>query len=262
MRISNRLACLLRERKPALGFWINLSDPAIAEIAALAGYDWVLIDTEHNPLTEAHVQGLLYAVNGSDVTGMVRVRANREEHVKWVLDAGAGGVIIPSVEDAADARHAVEICKYHPLGRRGYGPNHASGFWSRTTEYLANANRDILLICQIELASAVAEVEEICQIEGIDGIWIGPTDLAQSLGHLGDPAHPDVRAAVDKVIETANALGKPWGIPVGTLPDLERYIGRGGQVMVMGSDTRMLRVGTTEIVNGARAILEKKAAAS
>jgi len=149
--------------------------------------NWVLIDTEHNPLTESHVQGLLYALSGSDVTGMVRVRANREEHVKWVLDAGAGGVIIPSVENAADARHAVEICKYHPLGRRGYGPNHASGFWSRTTEYLANANRDIVLICQIELASAVAEVEEICRIEGIDGIWIGPTDLAQIARPSGRP---------------------------------------------------------------------------
>ena len=258
MRTSNRLARLLQQRQPAVGLFVVLSDPAIGEIAALAGYDWVVIDTEHNPHTEADVQGILYALSSADVTGVVRVRANREEHVKWVLDAGAGGVVIPSVVDAADARHAVEICKYHPMGRRGYGPLRASGFWSRTAEYNANANRDIVLICQIEVASALAEADQICQIEGIDAVWIGPTDLAQSLGHLGDPGHPEVKAAIDKIIATANARGKPWGLPTGSLADFQSYVERGATALILGSDSRILRAGTTELAGGAKAYLERR----
>jgi 2-keto-3-deoxy-L-rhamnonate aldolase RhmA len=251
---SNRLARLIRERRPAVGMWINLSDPGVAQIAALAGYDWVMIDTEHNPFTESQVQGLLHALGGFDVTAIVRVRANREEHVKWILDTGAGGVVIPSIRDTADARQAVEISKYFPLGRRGYGPNRASHFWTRGKEYTANANQETLLICQIELASAVAEVDQICQVPGIDGVWIGPTDLAQSLGHLGDAQHPEVQAAIERVIESANRHGLPWGIPTANVQDYETYVQRAGVLMTLGSDSRLLWSGASEMVSKARAL--------
>lgn len=240
MRFSNRLARRIRERQPAIGTWLNLSDPAVAEIAGIAGFDWVMIDSEHNPVTEAQIQGLLYACAPFDMTAVVRVRANREEHVKWVLDAGAGGIIIPSLRDAADARHAVEIAKYHPLGGRGFGPNRASGFGSRP-DYARLANQDVVLIGQVELASAVEEVDAITSLEGLDGVWIGPADLAQSLGHPGELDHPDVRAAIDRIIASANRNGKPWGTPTVRPEDLERYIQRGGSLMTFGSDTRILR---------------------
>jgi len=252
MRISSRLAKLVAERKPALGFWMNLGDPAIAQIAAIQGYDWVMLDTEHNPLTETQVQAMIYALGQYEVTPVIRVRANREEHVKWVLDAGAGGIIIPAVRDAADARLAVSISKYAPLGRRGFGPNRASGFWSNPN-YTAAANHEIMLICQIEVASALAEVEEICRIPGIDAIWIGPGDLAQSLGHLGNPAHPDVRAATDKIVETANRCHKPWGVPAATVDEYRRWVARGGLLMTLGSDTRILAARAGELVAQARA---------
>ena len=237
--------------------WVNLCDPGVGQIAALAGHDWIMIDTEHNALTEAQVQGIIHAVSAFDVTTVVRVRANREEHVKWVLDVGAGGVVIPGVLDAADARKAVHIAKYHPLGLRGYGPNRASGFWTEGEQYNATANEDILLICQIELASAVAEIDEICQIAGIDGVWIGPTDLAQSMGHLGNPGHPEVKAAIDTIIETANRHGKPWGIPTGLVADYQRYVERGAVLMLLGSDTRILKSGAGELVTGARELLDR-----
>jgi 2-keto-3-deoxy-L-rhamnonate aldolase RhmA len=254
VRFSNRLARLIQQKRPAAGLWINLSDPAIAELAGIAGYDWVMIDTEHNPITEAHVQGLLYACSAFDMTPVVRVRSNSEEQVKWVLDAGAGGVVIPSMRDAADARHAVEITKYHPLGRRGFGPNHASGFGARSLEYLQSANSDVLLIGQVELASAVAEIDAITQIEGLDAIWIGPADLAQSLGHPGRLDHPDVRSAISRVIEEAQQHQKPWGIPTGTQEDFESYVRRGGLVMTLGSDTRVLRGGFENLSNQAKQI--------
>lgn len=254
MHISNRLAQLIRKKQPAVGMWINLCDPAVVQIAALADYDWVMIDTEHNPFTESQVQGLLHALGDSEVSSVVRVRANRDDNIKWVLDAGAGGVLIPGIKDAADARLAVQFSKYHPLGMRGYGPNRASGFWSNIEQYNARANQDIILICQIELASAVAEIDEICQIPGIDGLWIGPTDLAQSLGHLGKPQHREVQAKIDEIIEAANQSGMPWGIPTGLIEDYQGYVKRGGTVMTLGSDTRFLKAEATRLVDDARQI--------
>lgn len=258
MPISNRLARVVREKRPAIGLWINLTDPGVAQIAALAGYDWVMIDTEHNPFTESQVQGLLQALGGFDVTPIVRVRANREEHVKWVLDTGAGGVVVPTILDAADASKAVSIAKYHPVGNRGYGPNRASDFWTRGKEYTARANEDILLITQIELASAVAEVDAICQIPGIDGLWIGPADLAQSLGHLGNPQHPEVVLAIDEIIESANRHNKPWGIPTGSVPDYQKYIKRGAVLMTLGSDSRLLLNSATDMVIQAQSLRESR----
>ena len=240
MKLSKRTAQLLREKKPALGMWICLCDPGVAQIAALAGYDWVLIDNEHNAFTESQVQGLLHALDGRDTQSIVRARANREEHVKWILDSGAGGVMIPGIKNAAEARMAVEICKYHPIGKRGFGPCRVSGFWKYSEEYISEANNDVLLVCQVELASAVDEIDEICQIQGIDAIFIGPTDLAQSLGHLADAQHPEVKEAIDKVIKSANHHGKAWGIPAASIEDCKDYISRGGTLLTLGSDTGMI----------------------
>jgi len=257
VHISNRLARLVRQKQPAVGLWINLFDPGVVQIGGLVGYDWVLIDLEHNPMSEAQVQGLLHAAGGLEVTTIVRVRANGPEHIDWVLDAGAGGVLVPGIQDAEDAHRAVGFSKYHPLGKRGYGPNRASGYWVHAEEYNANANRDILLICQIEVASAVAEIGDICQISGIDGIWIGPMDLAQSLGHLANPDHPDVRAAIDQVVDAATRYGMPWGIPTGLLENYEKYVERGGVLMTLGSDTRILRAMGAELVAKARRVGER-----
>jgi 2-keto-3-deoxy-L-rhamnonate aldolase RhmA len=210
-----------------------------------------MVDSEHNPLTEAQVQAIIYAASAYDTTIVVRVRGNHEEHVKWVLDCGAGGVLIPVLRDAADARHAVEICKYAPMGSRGFGPNRASGFWSNT-EYVASANRNVFLICQIELASAVEAADEICRVKGLDGIWIGPGDLAQSLGYLNEPSHPKVQAAIDSVIEAANRNRMPWGMPAGNPDDYKRRVQSGGTLMVLGSDTRLIRTGAMELLRAAR----------
>lgn len=251
MTPSRHLAELVRSGKPVKGFWINLSDPAIAQIAAIAGYDWVMIDTEHNPLTESDVQGMLYAIAAYETAPVVRIRSNREEHVKWVLDAGASGIIVPSLRDAGDAREAVAICKYYPLGRRGFGPNRATGFWSNSS-YVRTANERVLLIGQVELASAIRDIDQICGTAGLDAIWIGPGDLAQSLGHPGEPNHQDVFDAIDQIISAANAHRMPWGIPVVSAADYERYVARGAVLLTVGSDTRLLRMGTENLIASLR----------
>ncbi len=252
MEPSNKLSRLIRKKKPAVGLWINLCDPEIAHIAAVCGYDWVMIDMEHNPLTEADVQKMIYVLHGYDVQPIVRIRNNQGDHYKWVLDCGAGGVVVPGVKDASDAMAAVRHCKYSPLGERGYGPNRVSDFFTKEKEYVSRANEDILLICQIELNSAVREIDEICQIPGIDGLWIGPTDLAQSLGHIGNAQDAEVQAAVGTVIASANRSGMSWGIPTGAIDMYNDYVQKGGRIMVLGSDTRILRTTGTDLVKQAK----------
>jgi 2-keto-3-deoxy-L-rhamnonate aldolase RhmA len=257
MNISYRLTNLLTAGRPAIGFWINLGDAALADLAGVVGYDWIMVDTEHNPFTESDVQAMIYAASASDVSCVVRVRSNSEDHVKWVLDCGAAGVIIPGIRDADDARNAVQIAKYHPLGTRGFGPNRASAFFTRSDEYTAGANERVLLICQIELASAVEHIDEIAQIRGIDGLWIGPTDLAQSLGRICQPKHPEVVAAIDRVIGALNRYARPWGLPTSNAEDFARYVARGGTLMVLGSDTGLLRAVATERIGKARETLQQ-----
>jgi 2-keto-3-deoxy-L-rhamnonate aldolase RhmA len=252
--VTNRLAQLMREGVPAAGFWINLSDPAIVRIAALCGFDWVMIDTEHNPLGGAELQAMVYAAAGSETTVVPRVRGAEECHITWVLDLGVGGIVVPGIRDAAHARRAAAAAKYAPVGERGFGPNRASDFWSRGSEYVKEANREVLLICQVELASAVADVDAICDTPGVDGIWIGPGDLAQSLGHLADTSHPDVLAAIDQVIAAATRHGKPWGIPTGSVEEFERYARRGGTILTVGSDTRVLKNAGGELAARARKV--------
>ncbi len=254
---ESRLARLLAERKPSLGCWITLADPAIAIILARAGYDWVMVDTEHNPFTEVQVQAVIHALRGTDVTPIVRVRSNDAAHIEWVLDTGAGGIIVPMAENAEDVAQAIRVAKYHPLGERGYGPLRATDFWADGTEYNVRANAEVLLICQIERAGAVGDVEQIVQMPGLDGIWIGPGDLAHSLGHMGDVEHPDVQAAIAKIISTANRYGKPWGIPVRTVEDLMRYVKQGAVLQTLGSDSFLLSSGAKEIAQAGLAALAK-----
>ena len=258
MHFSTRLARLLKANKPAMGMGNDLADPAVLEVAALAGYDRTLTDMEHNPFTESQVAAHILAAGGYDITPVVRVRFNSEEHVKWVLDAGAGGVIIPGLANSDEGKWAVEICKYHPVGRRGFAPTRVGQFWTNHEEYIASANDEIALICQVERASAVEDIEAICQIGPIDALWIGPADLAQSLGHVGNPTHPDVQAAIDKVIEAATRHGKPWGLPVPTVEAFEGYVKRGGTAMVLGLDSRMVMDQAQALASGGLEILHRE----
>jgi len=254
---QSRLAKLLEEKQPSIGGWITLCEPSVGIIFSHAGFDWVVIDTEHNPFTEAQVQGLIHAMRDSDMTPIVRVRSNDPAHFKWVLDCGAGGLLVPFITDAADVKRAVEAAKYWPLGVRGYGPTRAVDFGAHRKEYLDKANTDILLIIQIERQSALDDIEEIAQIEGLDGIWVGPNDLAQGLGHFGDIGHPEVQEAIGKIIATANKYGKPWGFPVACVEDYIKYAKQGAKLMTVGTDANLLVNAANKLVSDSFAALEK-----
>lgn len=253
--INNKLARLLKQKKPAVGGWINLCDPGIAIIMAYAGYDWLLIDNEHHPFTETQIQTIIYALRKTGVTPIIRVRGNDPSHIKWVLDAGAGGVMVPMLESVEDVKKAISYSKYPPLGNRGYSPLRATDFWTFKQEYEETANEEILLICQIEQLSAVNEIEEIVKLP-IDGIWIGYADLSFSMGYKGNFKHPDVQKAIEKVINAANKYGKPWGMPAATSEDFKKRVNQGGLLLISGSDSGFISSSASERVQQCRRAIE------
>ena len=153
----NKLVEMLNNGRPAMGVWMTLCDSGIAVILANTGYDWLFIDVEHNPFTTEQLQSILYALGSKDMAAMVRVRNNDPALIKHPLDNGAQGVIVPMIQDAEDARRAVEYAKYPPQGKRGYGPLRATEFWLHKKEFDENPNEQLLLIAQIEQVSAVRE---------------------------------------------------------------------------------------------------------
>ncbi|HOL35157.1 MAG TPA: aldolase/citrate lyase family protein [bacterium] len=252
---ENKLAKLIREKKPSLGGWVCLADPGVAIIMANAGYDWLLIDNEHHPFTETQIQAMIYALRTTGVTSIVRVRGNDPSHIKWVLDIGAGGIMVPMIENSDDVKKAIVYSKYFPLGNRGYSPLRATDFWAFKEEYEEKANREVLLICQIEQISAVNEIKKIVQLP-VDGVWIGYADLSYSMGYHGNFKHPEVQKAIDKVIDAANEYGKPWGMPAATPEDFVIRVKQGALLMTSGSDVSFLNSAAAERVRQCRKAIE------
>lgn len=252
---QHKLSALLAEKKVALGLWLNLLDPDICLIYDLAGIDWIMVDTEHNPFTERDIHAIIGTVRDREISCIVRVRANDPGHIKWVLDAGADGIIVPMLDSAGDAAKAVRAAKYWPVGQRGYCPLRATEFWRNKQIYDDRANKDILLIAMVERPGMVRDINEVAQMPGIDAIWIGPDDLSHSMGYLKEPGNHAVLEAFDKVIEAANREKKPWGIPVGDPATLLKYVSRGGVLMTIGTASSLLTKAVKERTEACREIL-------
>jgi 4-hydroxy-2-oxoheptanedioate aldolase len=210
----------MKAGRAAGGFWVELFNPAAAEIMAQAGYDCAMIDLEHGAAELTDAVAIMRALQGSGCTPLVRVPGNDALWIKRVLDAGAEGVMIPAVNSAAEAEAAVAACHYPPRGIRGMAAPivRASGYGQDWQGYVKEIGARMLVICQIETREALANAAEIVAVEGVDMIFLGPFDLSASLGHMGEPDHPDVRAAIDEV----EALAKGQGRLLGAIPTPER----------------------------------------
>lgn len=182
----------------SIGTWITLNSSSVAEILADAGFDWLCIDMEHTVTDYAEAQQMISVIQGKGIKAFVRVGENNNRIIKRVLDAGADGIIIPSVNTAIDAQKAVESCKYPPLGSRGVGLARAQSYGFGFEEYRDVKIKSIKLIVQIEHINAINNLEEIINIEGIDGTFIGPYDLSGSLGKPGQWDDFDVKMAIEK----------------------------------------------------------------
>ena len=222
-----------------LGTMVTVTTPAVSEILAEIGFDWLFIDGEHGPFEMADLLGVLRAV-GDRVPCVVRVPSSDEAGIKRVLDLGAEGIIVPLVNTAEQAAAIVRAARYSPAGSRGVGLGRAQGYGLRFQEYLETANDKVAVIVQAEHVSAVENIEAIVKVEGIDAVFIGPYDLSASLGKMGKISDPAVVEAIDHVTKTCQSAGIPLGYFGVTAASVRPYIERGYTLVAAGADTLLL----------------------
>ncbi|WP_234988094.1 HpcH/HpaI aldolase/citrate lyase family protein [Demequina sp. NBRC 110056] len=231
--------------RPLAGMWVCSGSPVIAEICAGGGLDWLLIDMEHGPNGLESVLAQLQAVAAYPVTPVVRVPANDPVTLKQLLDLGAQNILVPMVSSADEARAAVEAVHYPPRGRRGVGSALArSARWNRVPNYLADASSHVSLFVQVETADAVAAAREIAAVDGVDGVFVGPSDLAASMGLLGQQTHPDVTAAVGRAFSAVREVGTPVGVNAFDPAVARSYADAGAAFILVGADVAMLARGS------------------
>ena len=247
--MKNRLNELLKSGKTAVGTMIQLPSAPVVEVLAQAGFDWLVIDTEHGPIDIETLHAMIRATSETPVTPTVRVARNLDWLAKRVLDVGALGVMMPGVNSVAEAQAAVSAVRYPPQGNRGYGPTFASLRWGMSSaEYARQANDAMTAIIQIEHIDAVERIDEILAVPGIDMALIGPNDLSGSMGLLGQVAHADVQAAIARVLKAAQKARVAPGI-FGITPDeMNRYIAQGFRAILVGVDVGFLAAGAKNVL--------------
>ncbi|MHC6222785.1 HpcH/HpaI aldolase family protein [Arthrobacter sp. MMS24-S77] len=236
--------------RPLAGMWVCSGSPLIAELCAGAGLDWLLIDAEHSPNGLESILSQLQAVRGYPVQAVVRPPANDTVLLKQYLDLGVQDLLIPMVNSAAEAKAAVSAVRYPPHGVRGVGSALArASRWNRIPDYLARAAETVSVTVQIETEAAVAAVEEILAVDGVDAIFVGPSDLAASMGLLGQQEHPKVRAAVEHCLSAAKTARKPAGVNAFSEGTARAYMDAGASFVLVGADVALLARGTEALAD-------------
>ncbi|MFU8945528.1 HpcH/HpaI aldolase family protein [Mycetocola zhadangensis] len=236
---------LAEANRPLIGMWVCSGSPLVAEICAGSGLDWLLVDAEHGPNGLESILAQLQAIAGYPITPLVRAPYADIVVIKQYLDLGVQNLLIPMVNTGDEARAVVSAVRYPPRGVRGVGSALARGArWNRVDNYLARADEYVSLFVQIETADAVANVAEIASVDGVDGAFVGPSDLAASMGLLGQQEHPDVVASVEHAIRTISELGKPVGVNAFDPKVAERYLAAGADFVLVGADVSLLARGS------------------
>lgn len=244
---GNALKHALAVKSTQIGLWLTLADPYTAEICAGAGFDWLLIDCEHAPQSAPLVLTQLQAIaTRRGVQPVVRVSSKSTESLGVLLDMGARNLLVPMVNTAAEAAAVIEACHYPPDGHRSVGGGRAAG-WGRDPAYVRRARDEVCVVVQIETAEAVANIEQIAAVDRVDALFIGPADLAASLGHLGDPSHPEVRKAVLAAIRRVRSAGKAAGILTLSEEFARESIRAGASLVAVGVDGNLLAKQTSEL---------------
>ena len=255
--MANNLKEILKSGKPALGTWLACSDPYFVEMMAGLGFDWLLIDMEHIPISQEGLRTMLIACKGSESVPVVRVSLNSREYIQSALDLGAQGVMVPMVNSRADAERAVEYTRYPPIGKRGLGPIRAGQYGRNDSVYRATANDEIQLFVQIETPEAVKHIKEIVEVAGVDGLFIGNGDLANFMneGQVGSAA---VQKVVEDLIRLAGEASVPIGLPTWSTTECHYYVKLGAQLLTIGSDMRFAANGASAELAGTRRLPSKE----
>lgn len=230
--------------KKLIGCWSSLANPITTEILGLAGFDWLLLDGEHSPndLTSFMLQ--LMALKDSPSAPFVRIQSNDPIQIKRLLDLGFYNFLVPFVESADEAARAVSATRYPPHGVRGISVAMRSNRYGTVKDYHNIVGDNVVVSVQIESRKGVESIAAICGVDGVDSVFIGPSDLAAGFGHMGNPSHPEVQAAMQRVIDAARAAGKPIGILATVEADARRYMEMGVTMVAVGSDQGLFRAAT------------------
>ncbi|HGE8320461.1 4-hydroxy-2-oxoheptanedioate aldolase [Serratia marcescens] len=239
--LTNHFKRALQEKRPQIGLWLGLCSSYSAELLAGAGFDWLLIDGEHAPNNVQTVLGQLQAVAPYPSQPVVRPPWNDAVIIKQLLDVGAQTLLIPMIQNAEQARDAVRATRYPPHGVRGVGSALArASRWNRVPDYLLQADEQMCVLVQIETREAVKNLDAILQVEGVDGVFIGPADLSADMGFAGNPQHPEVQRTIDDAIARIRAAGKAPGILMANKALAQRYLEAGALFVAVGVDTTLL----------------------
>lgn len=238
----------LARKELLVGTIQTLPSPEITEILCFSGYDWLFVDLEHSTLNSKDAQTILQAAS-TETPCLIRVPSIDEIWIKKSLDAGASGIIIPQVLTAEAADQAVQLCKYPPEGVRSVGVARAQGYGEKFQEYIDSANKETVVIIQIEHIEAVVNIESIVKVPGIDSLFIGPYDLSASMGIPGCINDPKVQSAISRVKNCADQAGIPLGIFGTTAESVRPYIDIGYTLIAVGMDTMLLRSAAKQAIS-------------
>lgn len=230
------------------GIWVSSGAETVAEALSLVGFDWLLIDTEHGPIEAGGALGMLRASLLGNADCVVRVAWNDAVLIKRVLDLGAQTLMVPFVQTAEEARAAVHAMRYPMAGIRGSASITRAGRYGMESDYMKGANDQMALIVQVETGEALSRIDEIAAVEGVDAVFIGPSDLSASMGHLGHPDHPEVVAGIATAAQKIRAAGKRASILSLDMQTTRQYQSMGYDMIAGGLDMHLL-------VQAARALL-------
>ncbi len=234
--------------RPLVGMWVCSGSSIAAEICAGAGLDWLLIDMEHSTNNLESVLHQLQAAAAYPVSSLVRVPTNDTVIIKQVLDLGAQNLLVPMISSADEAREAVEAVRYPPRGVRGVGSAFSrSARWARIPGYLNDADDHVSLFVQVESAAGVEAAAQIAAVDGIDGIFVGPSDLAASMGYIGEQTHPEVVDAVLRTFDAVHGAGKPVGVNAFDPERAKSYLDSGAEYILVGADVTLLARGSEHL---------------
>ena len=244
----------LRNNEVALGGWVMIGHPSVAQIMAGEGFDWIGVDMEHTPIDIGVFHQIALAVTGSGCDLLARLHSCDPVLAKLVLDAGADGVIVPSINTPEEAALAVAMCKYPPEGFRGAALCRATDFGRNFGPYFSGHNDNVLVIIMLEHIEAVSNADAILATPGVDGVLIGPYDLSASMDVPGQLDHPDVRAAQQTILDACTRHGVPAGIHVAPIDpeELQSRIRQGFRFIACGIDTAFIMHGCREMLKGIR----------
>ncbi|MFZ6042137.1 2-dehydro-3-deoxyglucarate aldolase [Vibrio natriegens] len=240
----NKFKAALLNQEKRIGCWSALASPITTEVLGLAGFDWILLDGEHAPNDVQTFIPQLMALKDSDSVPVVRPPVNDATVIKRLLDIGFYNLIVPFVETKEQAELAVAATRYPPEGIRGVSVGHRSNGYGTIPDYFKNINDNICVVVQIESQQALDNLDDILAVDGIDGVFVGPSDLAAALGHLGNPNHPDVQDAIQTIFGKGKAKGKTIGILAPVHDDAQRYIEWGANLVAVGSDLGVFKAAT------------------